>query len=104
MEAMGVAAPRGAMRRGERAAYLIFGAAFTPVAKTLFANSASLALHECPIILALSIVAVVSNISVVQRLGAVMEALRAKEKAAIPAASDDVEPIGTKPDASAGQV
>ena len=103
-EAMGVAAPRGAMRRGERAAYLIFGAAFTPVAKTLFANSASLALHECPIILALSIVAVVSNISVVQRLGAVMEALRAKEKAAIPAASDDVEPIGTKPDASAGQV
>jgi CDP-diacylglycerol--glycerol-3-phosphate 3-phosphatidyltransferase len=61
-EAMGVAAPRGAMRRGERAAYLIFGAAFTPVAKALFANSASLALHECPIILAVTIVAVVSNI------------------------------------------
>ena len=32
-EAMGVAAPRGAMRRGERAAYLIFGAAFTPLSK-----------------------------------------------------------------------
>ena len=47
-EAMGVAAPRGAMRRGERAAYLIFGAAFTPLAKALFANSASLALHELP--------------------------------------------------------
>jgi CDP-diacylglycerol--glycerol-3-phosphate 3-phosphatidyltransferase len=102
-EAMGVAAPRGAMRRGERGAYLIFGAAFTPVSKALFANSASLALHECPIILALTIVAVVSNISVVQRLGAVIEALRAKEKApeAAPAAG---EPLGSKPDTSAGQV
>ena len=58
-EAMGVAAPRGTMRRGERAAYLIFGAAFTPVSKALFANSASLALHECPIILTLTIIAVV---------------------------------------------
>ena len=49
----GRAAPRGAMRRGERAAYLIVGAAFTPIAKALFANSPSLALHELPIILAL---------------------------------------------------
>jgi phosphatidylglycerophosphate synthase len=104
-EAMGVTAPRGAMRRGERGAYLIFGAAFTPVAKAVFANSPSLALHELPIILALSIVAVVSNISVVQRLTAVVELLRAKEKASAAASSDDpVEPIGSKPDASAGQV
>ena len=101
-EAMGVPAPRGAMRRGERAAYLIFGSAFTPVSKAVFANSASLALHECPIILALSIVAVVSNISSVQRLIAVMESLRAKEKAPADAAAS--EPIGGKPDASAGQV
>jgi len=103
-EAMGVAAPRGAMRRGERAAYLIFGAAFTPVAKAVFANSASLALHESPIILALSIVAVVSNFSVVQRLGAVIEALRAKEKTPPVAAPDSGEPIGSKPDASTGQL
>jgi len=105
-EAMGVAAPRGAMRRGERAACLIFGAAFTPVAKALFANSASLALHECPIILALTIVAVVSNISVVQRLGAVIEALRAKEATKAPpvSAPDAAAPIGTKPGASTGQV
>ena len=92
------------MRRGERGAYLIFGAAFTPVAKAVFANSASLALHESPIILALSIVAVVSNISVVQRLGAVIEALRAKDKTSAAAAPDSGEPIGSKPDASAGQV
>jgi len=101
-EAMGVPAPRGAMRRGERAAYLIFGSAFTPVSKAVFAHSASLALHECPIILALSIVAVVSNISSVQRLIAVMESLRAKEKA--PADAPTPEPMTGKTDASAGQV
>jgi CDP-diacylglycerol--glycerol-3-phosphate 3-phosphatidyltransferase len=103
-EAMGVAAPRGAMRRGERGSYLIFGAAFTPVTKTLFANSPSLAVHELPIILALSIIAVVSNISVLQRLGAVIEALRAKEKASAAAALEPAEPIGSKPDTSAGQL
>ena len=103
-EAMGVAAPRGAMRRGERAAYLIFGAAFTPVSKALFAHSASLALHECPIILTLTIIAVVSNISVVQRLGAIMEALRTKEKAPAATTAEAPEPMGSKPDASAGHV
>ena len=104
-EAMDVAAPRGAMRRGERAAYLIFGAAFTPLSKLLFANSASLALNELPIILTLSIVAVVSNISVVQRFGAINDLLRAKEKAPpVAPAADVTDPLGSKPDASAGQV
>jgi len=103
-EAMGVPAPRGAMRRGERAAYLIFGAAFTPLAKAVFANSPSLAVHELPIILALTIVAVVSNISVLQRLGAIIEALRAKDKASAEAATETPEPIVSKPDPSAGQV
>ena len=70
------------MRRGERAAYLIFGAAFTPFAKVVFANSPSLALHELPIILALTIVAVVSNISVVQRFGAIIDLLRAEGQGA----------------------
>lgn len=101
-EAMGVAAPRGTMRRGERAAYLIFGAAFTPVSKALFANSASLALHECPIILTLTIIAVVSNISVVQRLGTVIDLLRAKDKAPAAAAPQADAPLGSKPDASTG--
>jgi CDP-diacylglycerol---glycerol-3-phosphate 3-phosphatidyltransferase len=101
-EAMGVPAPRGAMRRGERAAYMIFGAAWTPLAKTLSANSPSLALHECPIILALTIVAVVSNISVVQRFSAINAQLRAREKAV--SAPHPGEPIGSNPDTSAGQV
>ena len=80
-EAMGVPAPRGAMRRGERGAYLMTGAAFTPLASALFARSPSLALREVPILLALSIVAVVANISVVQRLLAIATLLRAREAA-----------------------
>jgi CDP-diacylglycerol--glycerol-3-phosphate 3-phosphatidyltransferase len=105
-EAMGVPAPRGAMRRGERAAYFIFGSAFTPVFMALFGSSPSLALRELPIILALSIIAVVANISVVQRLVAVIEALRAKEKsAAADAAAFEAEtPIVAERDPSAGQL
>jgi CDP-diacylglycerol--glycerol-3-phosphate 3-phosphatidyltransferase len=104
-EAMGVEPPRGAMRRGERAAYLITGAAWTPFCNTIFAGSPSLALRELPIILALTIVAVVANISVVQRLSAVAATLRAREKAAkqaTPAAFDPEEGIATKPDVPVG--
>jgi CDP-diacylglycerol--glycerol-3-phosphate 3-phosphatidyltransferase len=103
-EAMGVQAPRGAMRRGERAAYLIFGSAFTPVAQALFATSPSLAVRELPIILTTTIIAVVSNISVVQRFSAINDILRAKEKAPAPIAPEASEPIGRKPGTSAGQV
>ena len=92
------------MRRGERAAYLIFGAAFTPLSKAVFANSPSLAVHELPIILALTIVAVVSNISVLQRLGAIIDALRARDKAPVEATPEPAQPIASKPDATAGQV
>jgi CDP-diacylglycerol--glycerol-3-phosphate 3-phosphatidyltransferase len=104
-EAMGVPAPRGAMRRGERAAYLIFGCAFTPVAQTLFASSPSLALRELPIILGMTIVAVVGNISVVQRLMAVTAALRAREAEAGRAKTiDPEEGVATKPDLPVGLV
>jgi CDP-diacylglycerol--glycerol-3-phosphate 3-phosphatidyltransferase len=103
-EAMGVAAPRGAMRRGERAAYMIVGFGFTPVAKTLFANSPSLALHELPIILGLTIIAVVGNISVVQRFLAVIAALRDRESRP-PTQDLEQDPgIGAKPDAPVGSV
>ena len=67
-EAMHVDPPRGAMRRGERAAYLLTGSSLTPICSTLFAGSPSLALRELPIILSLTVVAVVANVSVVQRL------------------------------------
>jgi CDP-diacylglycerol--glycerol-3-phosphate 3-phosphatidyltransferase len=102
-EAMGVPAPRGAMRRGERAAYLIFGCAFTPVAQALFGGSPSLALRELPIILGLTIIAVVGNISVVQRLTAVAAALRAREAESAKGA-DPEESVATKPDLPVGLV
>ena len=98
------------MRRGERGAYLIFGSAFTPVASTLFAGSPSLALREVPIILALTIVAVVANISVLQRLSAITGgAARARggQRASVPtpaAAAFDDEAMATKPDLPVGTV
>jgi CDP-diacylglycerol--glycerol-3-phosphate 3-phosphatidyltransferase len=103
-EAMGVAAPRGAMRRGERAAYLIAGAAFTPPWKAIFGNAHALAMYELPIILAVTIIAVVANISVVQRFSVINELLRAKEKAPASPAVEAGEPIGSKPDTSTGQI
>ncbi len=109
-EAMGVAAPRGTMRRGERGAYLMTGAAFTPIASALFARSPSLALREVPILLALSIVAVVANISVVQRLLAIATLLREREAAkksaatSAAAAAFDDEAMATKPDLPVGTV
>jgi CDP-diacylglycerol--glycerol-3-phosphate 3-phosphatidyltransferase len=103
-EAMGVEPPRGAMRRGERAAYLMTGASWTPICATIFAGSPSLALRELPIILALTVVAVVGNISVVQRLTAVAAMLRAREQAAKQQAFDAEEGIATKPDVPVGSI
>ena len=108
-EALGVPAPRGAMRRAERGTYLMAGSAFTPIASTLFANSPSLALRELPIILSLTIVAVVANISVVQRLAAIAAMLRARDAANAaktpPAGSPfDDEAMATKPDVPVGLV
>jgi len=105
-EALGVPAPRGAMRRAERGTYLMAGSAFTPIATTLFANSPSLALRELPILLSLTIVAVVANISVVQRLAAIAAILRARDVDKKPpaAATFDDEAMTTKPDVPVGLV
>jgi CDP-diacylglycerol---glycerol-3-phosphate 3-phosphatidyltransferase len=103
-EAMGVSAPRGAMRRSERSTYLIVGAGFTPIAQALFGGSPSLALRELPIILATTIIAVVANISVLQRLTSIIAVLRAREPAKVPAPLEPFDPdaIVTKTDAHAG--
>jgi len=105
-EAMGVAAPRGAMRRGERGAYLMTGAAFTPLASALFARSPSLALREAPILLALSVVAVSVNNTAVHSLLAIATLLREREatKKTAGAAPFDDEAMTTKPDAPVGTV
>ncbi|HEX3697470.1 MAG TPA: CDP-alcohol phosphatidyltransferase family protein [Polyangia bacterium] len=75
-EAAGVKAPRGSMRRAERAVYLLVGSGATSVWKVFFGDSASHLLHEFPIILAVTVVGVVSNVSMVQRCAAIIQALR----------------------------
>jgi phosphatidylglycerophosphate synthase len=102
-EAMAVPPPRGSMRRAERAVYLLVGAGLTAFSKALFTDSPSHALRELPIILAITVVGVVSNVSAVQRFAAIAQALRAREPA--PAArSEDHEGIITKRDTPAGLV
>jgi CDP-diacylglycerol--glycerol-3-phosphate 3-phosphatidyltransferase len=91
-EAVRVPAPRGAMRRSERAVYLLVAAGLTSVTKVIFADTPTLSLREAPMILAIAIVAGVSNVSVVQRLGAIIQSLRAREPA--PPAHDALENDG----------
>jgi hypothetical protein len=68
------------MRRAERAVYLLVGSGLTAFTKVLFAGSPSHALRELPIILALTVVAVVSNVSAVQRFAALAQALRERDQ------------------------
>ena len=78
-EAVRVPPPRGAMRRSERAVYLLVAAGLTSVTKVIFADTPTLSLREAPMILSIAIVAGVSNVSVVQRLGAIIQSLRARQ-------------------------
>jgi phosphatidylglycerophosphate synthase len=77
-EAMDVDPPRGAMRRAERAVYLLLAAGLTPFTRVLFADTPSHALRELPMIVAVALVAVVTNVSTVQRFSALARALRAR--------------------------
>jgi CDP-diacylglycerol--glycerol-3-phosphate 3-phosphatidyltransferase len=91
-EAVGVPAPRGAMRRSERATYLLVASGLTSLTKVIFADTPTLSLRELPMILAITIVAGVANVSVVQRLGAIIQALRARQPALRP--EDETSPDG----------
>jgi CDP-diacylglycerol--glycerol-3-phosphate 3-phosphatidyltransferase len=75
-EAMGVPPPRGSMRRAERAVYLLVAAGLTSFSKLVWASSPSHLLRELPMIGAITLVAVVSNVSAVQRFLAIAQALR----------------------------
>jgi CDP-diacylglycerol--glycerol-3-phosphate 3-phosphatidyltransferase len=78
-EAMGVPAPRGAMRRPERAMYLTLGAACCPFAAWWVNGGGHSAwIAEAPMTAATALVAVVGNVSAVRRLASVAAALRAR--------------------------
>jgi CDP-diacylglycerol---glycerol-3-phosphate 3-phosphatidyltransferase len=84
-EALGVPPPKGAMRRAERAVYLIHGCAFVPPAGLLWPSvigSSPLQLsREIPIEIALLVVATVTNVSAVRRLFRIADSLRARRQA-----------------------
>jgi CDP-diacylglycerol--glycerol-3-phosphate 3-phosphatidyltransferase len=95
-EALRVPAPRGAMRRSERAVYLIVASALTAITKVVFVDVQSVSIRELPIMAALTIVGTVANISVMQRLGAIMQSLRARQPTA-PEAGAPPAPEGIVP-------
>ncbi len=76
-EALQVTAPRGAMRRQERAVYLVVGTALVPIAAAACARAAlPMWISRAPLVVVLAIVAIVGNASAARRLRAVAEAVR----------------------------
>lgn len=71
-EAIGVRAPRGVMRRSERAVYLVGGAVAAPLCAAVTGAGGSLASRELPMVAAVTVVAVVANLSAAARLLAVV--------------------------------
>ena len=78
-EALAVPAPRGSMRRSERAVYLFFGAGFTPLCELLAGPSRPLVVRQAPMVFAIAIVAIVANVSVVHRFRAIIGSIRGRE-------------------------
>lgn len=79
-EALGVSPPKGPMRRPERAVYLTLGAALCPVTIPIFEQ-----IREYPVamghpmVIALGLVAVLANVSAVERMWAIAKAMRVRE-------------------------
>jgi CDP-diacylglycerol---glycerol-3-phosphate 3-phosphatidyltransferase len=76
-EAMGVEPPRGLMRRGERAVFLILGTSLTPLAQAMAPADASPFVGLSPILVALGLVGVISNVSAITRFAAIARSVRA---------------------------
>ena len=88
-EALHVVAPRGAMRRAERALYLVLGLVLAPIA-ALFVSRAGLPawVGTAPIVIALALVGVVANVSAARRLAAIARAVSSRRRGS-PADHDD---------------
>ncbi|MDR3606335.1 MAG: CDP-alcohol phosphatidyltransferase family protein [Oligoflexia bacterium] len=79
-EALHVEAPKGSMRRPERALYLILGAALSPVTIPVFEATSDFPIPiGHPMVIALCLVAVLANVSAVERLWTVAHAMRLRE-------------------------
>jgi CDP-diacylglycerol---glycerol-3-phosphate 3-phosphatidyltransferase len=81
-EALHIDPPKGAMRRPERALYLILGAALSPITipwLEMYREFAVPVGH--PMVLSLCLVAMVSNVSAIERFLAITKAIRLRQKA-----------------------
>lgn len=82
-EALRIDPPKGNMRRPERAVYLTLGAALSPVTIPIFEQVRDTPVPVGhPMVLALSLVAVMSNASALERLWFIARAIRLRERAA----------------------
>jgi phosphatidylglycerophosphate synthase len=78
-EALQVKAPRGLMRRTERAVYLTVATGITPLTQLLAGPERPAWVGEFPMIAALALIAVIANLSSVHRINALMRLLDAQE-------------------------
>jgi phosphatidylglycerophosphate synthase/putative flippase GtrA len=79
-EALNIDAPRGSMRRTERAVYLTLGAALSAITIPVFETHQALATPLVyPMVLALGLVALVANVSAAARFSSIARALRNRE-------------------------
>jgi phosphatidylglycerophosphate synthase len=79
-EALQVEPPKGSMRRPERAVYLVLGAAFSAVTiPWLESHRGPTVQIGYPMVVALGLVALVANISSIERFRSIARAIRARE-------------------------
>lgn len=91
-EALNIKIPKGNMRRPERALYLTLGAALSPLTIQLYElDRAYPVAMGYPMVLALLVVAVLSNISACDRLMALAKEIRIREREAEKRAAVSVE-------------
>jgi phosphatidylglycerophosphate synthase len=89
-EAHAVALPRAtSMRRAERAIYILAALGATPITRTLFARMPSHALRELPILFALLLVALVTNVASVRRFAIIAAATRARGQSPRPVSAPE---------------
>jgi len=103
-EVMGVSIPRGAMRRPERAVYLLASSAFTPLWALLMPIAAHPAVKYLPVVAAITLIGLVATISSAVRLRALVVTLRADEDKVSPrvgrrAGTQEFGPIDSGSDA-----
>jgi phosphatidylglycerophosphate synthase len=101
-EALRVPPPRGAMRRQERAVYLVLGVALVPIVAAACARTGMPPwIARVPLFAVLALVAIVGNVSAVRRLKVVAEAVR-KPKAVRANMADKANGLARDPHAAAG--